>query len=139
MWGGARVKLPTADESRGLGTGEIDYGPGAGIVQPVGPRWSLIATMDYVIRGDPEGFDLENTIWYSGGAQLRLTPDSTFGLFYDRRESVVRGRDALEDLGLTWAGRFTPSLSIPVTAFYGLSDTAEDWGLSVGIAIRGGS
>src|SRR5262249_5807128 len=47
-----RIKAPTADESRGLGTGEWDYGPGAALTQPLGDRWNLLGEAQYVARGD---------------------------------------------------------------------------------------
>jgi hypothetical protein len=38
IYAGARLKLPTGDESKGLGTGTTDFGPGVGIMQPLGSR-----------------------------------------------------------------------------------------------------
>lgn len=136
IWGGVRIKLPTADERRGLGTGELDYGPAAGLIQPLGASWLLMVSVDHVVRGDPEGFEFRNTTWYSAGVQLRPTPEDSLGTFYERRESVFEGRDALEDVSLYYARRLSPAVSFPVTIFYGLSDTAEDWGLSLGLSVR---
>lgn len=136
--GTVRVKLPTADESRGLGSGEIDYGPGAGILQPAGKRWTLIGDVQYVVRGDPPGADYRNTVWVSAGAQARVSPRDSIGLFYDRRQSVLRGRTAIRDFTLGYDRRLGPSVTFRTALYVGLSDTAEDYGFSAGFSVLSG-
>lgn len=128
----ARVKLPTADEEKGLGTGETDYGPGVGLIQPIGSRLGFVAEALYVVRGDPEDFDLENTWWTSAGLQVRPTGAASIHLIYERRQSVIDGREAIEDLMLGWDQKVTGNVTFRSGLFYGLSDTAEDWGAMLG-------
>jgi hypothetical protein len=136
LFAGLRIKLPTGSEETGLGTGKTDYGPGGGIIQPLGSRWSLLGEIRYVIRGDPPGVDYRNTLWLSAGAQWRMSESSWLNLFYDRRESVIEGRAALEDVSLGYDRQLSPVIRLRTAFFAGLSETAEDYGLSIGFSFR---
>ncbi len=133
-----RVKLPTADESRGLGTGEVDYGPGLGIVLPAGRRWTLVGALQYLVRGDPPGADFRNTLWITAGAQARISDSGSVNLFYDDRQSILRGRENIRDLTLGYDRRLSPAVTFRSAAYVGLSDTAEDYGFSAGFSVRSG-
>jgi len=131
-----RIKAPTADETRGLGTGEWDYGPGASFIQPLGDRWSLLGEAMYVVRGDPRGADFRNTWWLSGGLQRKLWGASSANFYYERLQSVLPGRPDLVDLIVGFDHGFARRLTLRTSVFVGLSDTAEDYGLSAGISLR---
>ncbi|MGH9749696.1 MAG: transporter [Candidatus Polarisedimenticolia bacterium] len=64
------VKIPTADQEEGLGTGERDYGAGFVYVQPLGKYWQLLGDAGYRWMGDPEGVDFKNRIRGSLGLAL---------------------------------------------------------------------
>jgi len=131
-----RIKAPTADDTRGLGTGEWDYGPGAAVIQPLGARWNLLGEAQYVVRGDPRGTDFRNTWWLSGGLQKKLSGSTAASLYYERTQSVVPGRRDLVDLILGYDHGFARRLTLRTSVFVGLSDTAEDYGLSAGFSMR---
>ncbi|PYQ09771.1 MAG: hypothetical protein DMH00_12435 [Acidobacteria bacterium] len=128
------VKLPTADEAKGLGTGEVDYGPGASITQPLGSRLSLFGEARYVLRGSPPGEDFRNTRWMSAGGQLKVTPATSINTVYEDRQSVLAGRPDIRDVGLGLARRFPSGIVFRGSYYYGLSSTAEDWGISAGVS-----
>jgi hypothetical protein len=131
---GLRLKLPTADEDRGLGTGEPDWGPQAAIVQPVGALWHVLAEARYVVRGDPPGFDYRNTWWLAAGVQRRLGDGIHLSVVLDNRQSVLRGRDTIRDLTIAYDRRLSPVAGLRSALYAGLSDTAEDFGLMIGLA-----
>jgi hypothetical protein len=133
---GCRAKIPTADERDGLGTGELDHGPLVAIIQPAGEAWHLLGEARYVIRGDPPGIDYRNTWWLAFGAQRDLGERGTVSLILDHRQSVLRGRETIRDLTVGWDRRFTPVVALKTALYLGLSDTAEDWGFSAGLAFR---
>ena len=54
VWVGARVKVPTADSDKYLGTGKYDYGPDAGIMGVVNSRLLLFGSAFYDVRGDTD-------------------------------------------------------------------------------------
>jgi len=131
-----RVKLPTADKARGLGSGEPDGGAGLGLIKPLGKRWDLLGQTQYVVRGDPPGTDFRNTLRFSVGFQKRLSGSTSANLFYDRRQSVVTGRPDLADLSLGCDHSFARKLTLRTAAYLGLSDTAEDYGFLAGISVH---
>ena len=89
-----RVKLPTADDSKGLGSGEADYGAGLGIIQPLGAGWTLLGAWQYVVRGDPPGVDFRDTSWLTAGAQWRAGRASSWSLF---QSPVMKTKSGLAD------------------------------------------
>lgn len=133
---GLRVKLPTADESRGLGTGEADWGPEAALTQPLGSLWHLLAEARYVVRGDPPGVDYRNTWWLALGAQRMLQEGAVLSIVLDSRQSVLRGRDTIRDLIVGYDRRLSPRTGLRSALYIGASDTAEDFGLMLGLAMR---
>ncbi len=136
VYASLRAKLPIADEKKGLGTGEFDYGTGVGMIQPLGGKWSLLAEALYVVRGDPPGIDYENTWWTLLGTQRRLSERTRWSLYYESRESVILGRTTIRDLSTGISRRVSDALSLRADLFVGLSDTSEDYGLSLGFTIR---
>lgn len=133
-----RVKFPTADESKGLGSGEADYGGGIGIIHPLGHACNLIGALQYIVRGDPPGSDFRNTWWFSAGVQWRLSERSSWNAFYERRQSVIEGRAGLADVSLGYDRDLSRRVTFRSTVFLGLSETAEDFGVSAGFSFSGG-
>ena len=133
----ARLKLPTADESKGLGTGKADYGPGVSIIQPIGQRGNFIGAVEYVVRGEPAGAEFRNTLWVTAGFQSRLSDLSSVNLVYEKRQSVIGGRPDIEDLSLGLDHHLSPAVTFRSALYLGVSDTAEDYGFSLGLSFRG--
>jgi len=131
-----RIKVPTADDTRGLGTGEWDYGPGAALIQPLGAKWNLLGEAQYILRGDPPGRDFRNTWWLSGGLQKKLSGSTSASLYYERLQSVLPGRPDLVDLIVGYDHSFARRLTLRTSVFVGLSESAEDYGLSAGFSLR---
>lgn len=77
----ARVKIPTASEDEGAGTGKMDFGVDAIISAEANERVEWAGTVGYMHRGDPDDFDLSNGIRYGFGLGfpsrqgLRLTTE----------------------------------------------------------------
>ncbi len=69
----ATIKLPTADEEKGLGTGEVDYGIGMKLEKSVGP-WLALGELNYNIIGSPDAYSLNNYLAGSLGLSAKITP-----------------------------------------------------------------
>ena len=65
-----KIKFGTADEEKGLGTGEQDYSLQADVFRFF-DKATLMGTAGYALRGDPESYDLDDTFYASLGASLR--------------------------------------------------------------------
>lgn len=83
--GGA--KLPTASSENGLGTGEADYWVGTDVSASVGAV-TPFAGLTYTKAGDPEDFELRNTLSGQAGAALRLGSSTSAHLGYSYAENA---------------------------------------------------
>jgi hypothetical protein len=136
------VKIPTADEDEGLGTGERDWGIGLSYVQPVSRSWQILGEAGYRFMGDPEGVDFDDRRRLAGGVaaytrrtQWRLLGEEITPLldevpFYNAL-GVPTGTLTVEPrriarLDLTIRSHLGGTTRIGVTA--GLNDGAEDFG-----------
>lgn len=79
------VKLPTASVDTGLGTGTADYWIGADVSTALGAV-TPFAGINYTKAGDPEGFELRDTISGQAGAALRLSNSASAHLGYSYSE-----------------------------------------------------
>jgi hypothetical protein len=128
------IKLPTADEDKGLGTGEVDYLVGLGLSKEM-VGWFFFGGLDYNILGDPDYYELDNYIsGYLGagtpilpmlGMNLQLTYAQAPTDFSD--DSLALRLDLnyyLEKLGTLTAGLQK-----------GLSDGSPDYSVIIGYSI----
>ena len=82
----AGAKLPTASVKNGLGTGEVDYWVGADVSTTVGAV-TPFAGLNFTKVGDPDNFELHDTISGQAGAALRLGRSASAHVGYSYSES----------------------------------------------------
>jgi hypothetical protein len=132
-----KVKIPTADESKGLGTGEWDVGFGLELDKRL-REFFLLGDLSYTVIGDPPGQNFRNRPAASIGIGRFFTPDVAVTALLDWRRAIVAGRDdALELVGLVQV-RLSPTLLVTPNAFVGLTDGSPDFGLGVEVSWRFG-
>lgn len=85
-----RVKLPTASQTKRLGTGEVDFSAGADLVQEFGPATFYVGGARK-FRGKPAGSSLRNTWSFAGGISYRLPGRTSIGVDYDWQEASFLG------------------------------------------------
>jgi len=129
-----RIKIPTADESKGLGTGEVDVSAGVSYTQPWGARVSTFLDLARKRVGDPPGIDLQDTTAVTAGINVRFARRLSGYLMYDREDSVVRGLVDGESLIGGVSLRPRPGWRVSAAVFKGLSETREDTGGMLGLA-----
>ena len=134
------LKLPTADKTKGLGTGEADYGPGAAIIQPIGPKMNLMVDARYITHGTPSGstVNYQRTRWLDAGIQLKPSGRTALNFFYDDRQSVLPGTEDLRDVSVGLDRRLSAEAVFRAAYYYGLSKTAEDYGFYAGFSFAAG-
>ncbi len=131
---GTGVKVPTASVDKGLGTGKADYSVRADLAKPLG-NVTPFAGVAYTIAGDPERFDLRNSVSAQAGASLRLAGSTTAHLGYAFAQSqVARGTDDQRIVGglNTGVGK---KLSLGFYGSSGLSDGAPDLGAGITLGV----
>lgn len=129
-----KIKFGTADETRGLGTGEQDYTVRADLYKFF-EQFTLLGSAGYKFRGDPTGTDLENVMLGSIGGVYLPNDTVSFGLIYDYRESAYIDGDAVSELSGFISRQIADKLSIQLYAFTGLSNSSADWGAGIGFSI----
>ena len=149
------VKLPTADEESGVGTGQFDYFTDGVISKEISRRVELSGYTGYAFRGDPTGISISDGVrWGLGAAfgarsNLRFTTE-VFGEHLNDEDVItvpgaVTGTDGTlapilselsrgvtTALGLTWQHPNGLSLGAGVTYQFGLDDGATTSALSAG-------
>ena len=125
-----KIKFGTADESKGLGTGEQDYTLRADLYKFF-DQFTLMGSAGYKWRGDTAELDLENVLLGSVGGAYRVSDNSSVGLIYDYRESALADGDAVSELSAFLSSRVNDSLRIQFYAFTGFSDSSPDWGAGI--------
>ena len=122
------IKLATADENKGLGSGENDYAIEAGLSNYF-DKYSLFASVGYQFNGDTATINYDNTLYANIGFGVPQSNGNQLGAMLDYSQAASAGfDDALELSGF---------IDIPVSSqrslyFYlltGLSDGSPDYGL----------
>jgi len=131
-----RVKFPTANEDKGLGSGEFDAGFGGELAKSLTRDLILYLDGGYTFLGDPKGRKFRNQWNYDVGLGYYLTDDLRASVFYEEYRAVVKGIPNARDLYGDLNYRITNAIRINVGGFVGLSDSAADFGFSGGIRFR---
>lgn len=122
-----KIKFPTADEDKGLGTGEFDYSIQADVSKRIG-RWTPFGTLGYRYIGEPSGTELNNIFFASLGAGYQLQEHWSAGLIMDYRQSTSDSTD--DPLEFTPYTTWKPHRDLALTGYgvFGATDGSPDYG-----------
>lgn len=126
-----RIKLPTADDSRFLGSGRVDYAVQGDLYQTIA-KWTFVATLGYRILGDPSGFTFQNVLFGAASLGYRLSPNVALGASYTTGQSPVRLQDG-RDVTFYLTRRITDQVRLNVYGLRGFSERSPDWGGGVNV------
>lgn len=132
----ARLKLPTADEDKGLGTGETDMGFGVELSRRFEKDYIGFADLTYTFIGDPPGIDYDNRIDADVGVGNQLTPELMGSVSYDYRSAISSGSTDAHSLSFLANYKVSPQVKTYGMLEVGLSDGAPDYGITVGASYR---
>jgi len=128
--GALAVKLPTADESKGLGTGKADVGATLSLGQRLGPvRLHLLG--GFIKVGDPAGQDYNDVTLYGLGVSGTRGKTGLYASLEGRR-ALVAGADNPLEVRAGFFHLFGYHTAIRGTAFAGLNDGGPAYGASLG-------
>lgn len=129
---GGEIKFGTADEDQGLGSGETDFTLRADYLAFF-PRWTGLVSVGYAVRGDPDGYELDDGMVAAAGGLFRVAPANRIGVFLEYRQAAYFANDDPLELNgfYSWrGGAWRTSLSLRA----GLTDSAPDWGAGLSVA-----
>ena len=131
---GGTVKLPTANENKGLGTGKTDFAAHLDIFKELEGGTTPFATLGYRLRGNPQGLDLKNSFYAAGGASFPISEAVKAGLSVEYETKSIAGVDDIFEIVpfLSWSA--TDKIRLDVYASAGLTNSAPDF--SVGLSVR---
>jgi hypothetical protein len=128
-----KVKLATADEDKGLGTGEHDFIFLVDLYQTF-DRVTGFGGVGYHILGDAPGQPLDN-VWSANlGFSYRIDERDSAGLSLDGRQRVVPGASPQRELTGFFVRQFDRLWKAQLYALIGLADGSPDWGFGLSAA-----
>lgn len=130
-----QVKLPTASARRGIGTGETDVALGAEVARRFGPV-TPYAAIGYTLPGDPERFELQNSLSARGGVALQLGRGLRGNLSYSYAESLRPLAADEQQISTGLNAALSRRLSLGIYGNAGLSDGAPDVGAGLSLGFR---
>lgn len=126
-----KIKLPTASESKGLGTGEPDAGVAAELGRTVNGNY-FYGRFGYTVVGEPSGADFNNIFLYEAGIGLPAPQEIYLNFSLEGRTAIDDQVDNPLEAVASWTYRLRPDLSLNGYFLIGLSDGSPDFGLGAG-------
>lgn len=130
-----KIKAPTADENKGLGTGEFDYTLQADFYKPLG-RLTPLLTVAYKIKGNAPHLPLDNVWYLSGGADWRANDDLHFGATIDYQQAATSGADDATELFTYASWHLSREWRLVPYAYFGFTNGSPDQGLGLQTSYR---
>jgi hypothetical protein len=128
-----KLKLPTADESDGLGTGEVDAVLAVDLYRTF-DRTTGFGGISYHILGDSPAFPLENAWGLNFGASYKVNERDSAGAMFETRQRVIAGGSPQREVVGFFARQFDRLWKGQAYALIGLADGSPDWGAGLSLA-----
>jgi len=127
------IKLPTANKTKGLGTGEFDYGISASAKKAF-DTFVTFADLGYIIIGKPENVNYKNPISYGlGFGKFFNDGDYSLLLYYQAYTTILEGYDSPKLISLGFNYKLNPTLTLSLIGSAGLSNVTSDFSFSSGL------
>jgi hypothetical protein len=130
-----KVKIPTADESRGMGTGKVDYGVGVEIDKEVGPIF-LFGDVAYTVMGKIPGLNFRNRPAASFGVGKQVSDTVTVSSMVDWRRSIIAGNTNPTELVGMLSYKASSRVTVTPNAFVGLTQGSPDFGAGLQLSFK---
>lgn len=125
-----RVKFGTADDEKGLGTGETDYSVRADLLK-FWDQFTLIGSIGYKFRGDTPETDFDDVLTASVGGTYKFTPEWRGGVFFDYREAALSGNESVQELSAFVSRRISDDWRLQGYVMTGMTDNSLGWGCGI--------
>lgn len=132
---GAKMKFPTADEGKGLGTGEFDESIQVDVLKP-GGSITPFAIVGYQFLGSSAAYPMKSGFFATAGLASKISSANTVGLTANWRERTIsQGEQAFEAMVFA-QHELTPSSHLQVFLMRGFTDASPDntIGVTLGLA-----
>ena len=123
-----KVKFGTADEDKGLGTGENDYTAQVDVYKGFG-AFTALGTVGYRVYGDTSTTTLDNVFFASVGGVYKLAPNTSTGLIYDYRPATSSSGSAVSEMMAFISQKITDHWKAQGYLVGGFADGSPDYGV----------
>ncbi|MBI3333154.1 MAG: transporter [Candidatus Omnitrophica bacterium] len=131
-----RIKLPTASEDKGLGTGRVDVGLGTELMKKLG-GFITFGSLELVLRDKPSGSTIESTrLDYAAGIGYPFTERFTGYASLEGGTKSNSGADPPAEAVFSGVYRVNSSVSVNGYLLAGLTDGSPDFGGGTGVGVR---
>lgn len=129
-----KVKLPTASESKFLGTGSTDFTAQGELLHVMdNVSFSLVGGRRF--NGSSDLYQLED-VWLAGGGVYVSADEVMLGLDYEWREGAIDGSPDRSELTGSLTYKLNDSLRLQGYGYTGLSDGSPDLGGGLQVLLR---
>lgn len=130
-----RIKLGTADENKGLGTGENDYAIEGGLLTNYETVY-LFGNLGYRVNGDSATVNYAN-VWYANaGVTYPMEKGRSIGSFLEISQAATPGFDAPAQLTLFMNQKLDKQRDLYFYVLLGLSNGSPDTGAGVNLIMK---
>jgi hypothetical protein len=129
--GALAVKLATADETKGLGTGETDYGVFLNAHQRfAGVKLSLLT--GYIKTGEPANIAFNDVYLYGVGISKVFGFTDLYASFEGRR-AMVPGAENPREIHAGFFHALNSDYAVKASTFFGMNNGGPDFGFDAGV------
>lgn len=124
------VKLATADEDKGLGTGANDYGAAVDVYRSLGELTTVFGGVGYTMLGDSDYIEVDSVFNGNVGFTRKFGNNSA-GLVYDYRQPTSEDADDRSEITGFFSFPTSETGKLQLYALTGLTNGSPDWGAGV--------
>ncbi len=129
----ARVKIPTASASQGLGTGRTDVGGALAVRKRFDSGW-VYGELGYIVVGRPAGTAIQNAATWSVGGGRQVASRTFVLVSAFGNTPVLSGYQAPAEVGAGLGFRLADHLNFTVIPSVGLTRASPRHGVTVGLS-----
>jgi hypothetical protein len=130
-----RIKFPTADETKGLGTGETDFYGQFDFYRTYGD-FTPFASVGYRVLGDSAIYQLHDGVYASAGAHFRISSATVWTAAFNWGRPIINGGDPSTDLTLAITHDLDARWQLSGYALKGFTDASPNYGAGLQINRR---
>lgn len=123
-----KLKLGTADENKGLGTGENDLYVQADAYRAI-DRFTPFGTIGYKWLGDPSGVNLRNVFFASFGSSYKIDDARSVGLMWFGQQKTSSAGATQSEITAFLVQRLSAAWKGQLYGVLGLADGSPDYGI----------
>ena len=125
-----KVKFGTADDKKGLGTGENDYIGQVDLYQSFGD-FTALGTIGYRVYGDTSSSPLDDVFFGSVGGSYKIATGTSAGVIYDYRPAIISNGSSISEATAFVNHKISDNWKTQAYLVKGFAGGSADYGVGV--------